>query len=568
MKSDPHSPGRTFALLLAASVLCCVATSAHEPLLPTKDLFAPHHLVEVQISVAEDDWNTLRLQSRSFTEALSRELQDSPFTYVKADVTIDGVLIEEVGLRKKGFLGSLDEHRPSLKIKFDKYREQSPVTGLNRLTLNNNKQDASRLSQYLGYRFFNESGTFASRCNLARVTVNGEYLGIYSNVEPIKKPMLARGFGSGTGALFEGTVTDFYPDFVEKFEKKNSAATSKPIQQVAEALDGDNPDLTTLRSIFDFDAFVRYWATESLLGFWDGYTNDQNNFFMYQNPANAKLYFIPWGADALFTESMPLPPYIIRPQFVYTRALLPNKLYRLPEVQQLYHKTVTELLDTHWNETELVDEVDRMEALLKDHILEDNLKFKGAVNSIRRFIYSRRERLSQEMTDGPVELKSAAKRPGYFKEVGRVVADFETNWHNKTPENPKALGKTQLVLELDGKRVELSELGVYAEHAKWPPVPAGTPKPPAIVFVGTRKSTGRDIIVGTGLSIENFHRTTKEPVAIGGMVIDGIFGAPGTKTIMLSGTVTFEQAGMKDGAKIKGRMELTASELSDGNPKP
>lgn len=555
------------ACSLFAALLCCDTASADEPPLSADELFAPYHLVEVKISVAEDDWDTLRVQGRSLTEALSRELQDSPYTYVKADVTIDGVLVEDVGIRKKGFLGSLDEHRPSLKLKFDKYRKQSPVAGLDRLTLNNNKQDSSRLSQYLGYRFFNASGTFASRCNLAKVTVNGEYLGIYSNVESIKTPMLKRGFGDGSGALYEGTITDFYPDYVGKFERKNSAAKRKPIETVAEAMTGDEPDLKTLRSIIDLDAFVKYWATESLLGFWDGYTNDQNNFFVYQSPANAKLYFIPWGADALFTEYMPLPPYLIQPQFVYNRALLPNKLYRTPEVQQLYHKTVAELLDTHWNEKELVAEVDRMEALLKDHIRKDNPKFKGAVNSIRNFVNARRERLNAEMKNGPVELKSAARRPAYFKEVGRVVASFETMWYDATPANTKKLGKAQLVLELDGERVELSEVSVYAEHAKWPPVPAGKAKPPAIVFLGTRKSNGHNIIVGTGLSIEKFHPTKQKPVEIGGMIIDGIFGAPGTKTIMLGGTVTFEEAEMKDGAKIKGRMELTASELSDGEPK-
>ena len=38
--------------------------------------------------------------------------------YVEGDVTIDGHKIEEVGNKKKGFLGSLNDERPSLKIKF------------------------------------------------------------------------------------------------------------------------------------------------------------------------------------------------------------------------------------------------------------------------------------------------------------------------------------------------------------------------------------------------------------------------------------------------------------------
>ena len=106
-------------------------------------------------------------------------------------------------------------------------------------------------------------------------------------------------------------------------------------------------DLGQLEKLIDIEAFVRYWATESLLGFWDGYTNDQNNFFIYQNPANSKFYFIPWGADALFSENMPLPPFFIRPRFVYKQAVLANRLYRIPQTQQLYHETMTELLKEH-----------------------------------------------------------------------------------------------------------------------------------------------------------------------------------------------------------------------------
>jgi spore coat protein CotH len=549
-------------------LLCCSGNCvAVEPQLSADRLFEPHHLVDVKITVPKADWDTIRVQTRNFVEALSRDLPKSPFTYVKADIEIDGVLIQNVGLRKKGFLGSLNDERPSLKIKFDKYEQQSPIAGLDRLTLNNNHQDASRLSQYMGYRFFNASGTFASRCNLAKVTVNGTYLGLYSNVESIKEPMLQRGFGDGSGALFEGTVVDFYEDFVEKFEQKNKVAESEPIRQISKVLAQENVDVEKLNTLIDVDAFVKFWATESLLGFWDGYNNDQNNFFCYQSPANSKFYFIPWGADALFTETMPIPPYVIFPQFVYSRALLPNKLYRIPQIQKQYHETLNQLLDEHWKEEELIAELDHMEALLKDSVREDNAKFAGAVNSIRRFIKSRRGRLMKEMESGPVQLKSLARRPAYMKEVGRVIASFETKWYDQLPEDSKQLGQAQLVVELDGERVELSQLGVYAEHSKWPPVPEGTPKPPAIVFVGTRKSNGNDFIVGMGLPIEKFHPTKGKTVEIGGIIIDGPFGAPGSKTTMLSGTATFEKAGMNDGAMVIGRVKLTASELKDGEPK-
>ena len=243
-------------------------------------------------------------------DALGKSLSDSPFTYFKGNVIVDGVRIEDVGIRKKGFLGSLSEDRPSLKIKFAKYKDQTPIAELDRLTLNNNHQDGSRLSQYLASQLFNASGTIAPRCNFAKVTVNGRNLGIYSNLESIRPPFLRR-FGNETGALYEGTVTDFFPELIDKFELKNKRAHRDDIKRIAEILQQEQIDVEALGRHLDIDSFVRYWAMESLIGFWDGYTNDQNNFLLYKNPQNSKLYFIPWGVDSAFTQTMPLPPYVL-----------------------------------------------------------------------------------------------------------------------------------------------------------------------------------------------------------------------------------------------------------------
>ena len=33
--------------------------------------------------------------------------------------------------------------------------------------------------------------------------------------------------------------------------------------------------------LVDLDAFYKFWAMEGLLGFWDGYSANRNNFFVY-----------------------------------------------------------------------------------------------------------------------------------------------------------------------------------------------------------------------------------------------------------------------------------------------
>ena len=136
--------------------------------------------------------------------------------------------------------------------------------------------------------------------NFARVTVNGEYLGIYSNVESIGKPFLKRRFGNNSGNLYEGTLADFYPKAIDRLEAKTNEKDHdrSKVMRLAELLAANGElDLDEVDKLVDIDNFIKFWAVESLIGFWDGYSNNQNNYWVYENRDNGKFYFMPWGAD-------------------------------------------------------------------------------------------------------------------------------------------------------------------------------------------------------------------------------------------------------------------------------
>mgnify|MGYP003307448277 FL=1 len=106
------------------------------------------------------------------------------------------------------------------------------------------------MSQFMGYAFFNRAGSPACRCALARVTVNGKNLGIYSHVETVHKPLLRRGFGDDRGTLYEGTVTDFHEGWEGSFEKKvGKDRRGRPrIDQLIQVLQGEVSGDTILGS--------------------------------------------------------------------------------------------------------------------------------------------------------------------------------------------------------------------------------------------------------------------------------------------------------------------------------
>jgi spore coat protein CotH len=275
---------------------------------PTEAVFEPGRLLDVRILLDAENFETLRLQERNLFDLLGDEdcLAEpfgSPFTYFPGSITVDGVPVEQVGVRKKGFLGSLSRGKPSLKVKFDEYVDGQRLSGLRRMTLNNAQQDPSYINQCLGYQLFSAAGVPAPRCNFAVVTVNDEPLGVYVHVESVRTRFLALHFDQNTGDLYEGTLSDFRPGWTGTFELKDDGpdAGGSILEDMVAALDAPDDELVeTLEGLIDLDAFLTFWAMEVLVGHWDGYAGNTNNFFVYHDPTDDQLNFMPWGADALF----------------------------------------------------------------------------------------------------------------------------------------------------------------------------------------------------------------------------------------------------------------------------
>ena len=71
------------------------------------DIFPTDRVIDVQITVSQRDWDTIRYQGRDFMTALGASRQfkpmENPYTYVEASVSIDGVVFPKVwGCGKKG----------------------------------------------------------------------------------------------------------------------------------------------------------------------------------------------------------------------------------------------------------------------------------------------------------------------------------------------------------------------------------------------------------------------------------------------------------------------------------
>ena len=158
-------------------------------------LFDTSSVIEVDIDISEDNWASL-LENATAEE------------YYDCDVTVNGTTYEHVGLRAKGntslsMVASSDSDRYSFKIKFDEYVDGQSCDGLSKLVLNNNYSDATMMKEALCYDMFAFLGADASLYNYAKVSVNGEYRGVYLALEPVEESFAIRNYGTGYGQLYK-----------------------------------------------------------------------------------------------------------------------------------------------------------------------------------------------------------------------------------------------------------------------------------------------------------------------------------------------------------------------------
>ncbi len=225
--------------------------------------------------------------------------------YVSATLRYDALTVTNIGLRIKGE-GSFRTlaQKPPFKLKFDKFVNGQTFLGLKRLTLNNMVEDPSFLAERLAYDVYRHAGLPAPRCNSALVYVNGDFYGVYSNVETEDKTFLSRWFASNDGNLYEEGKIDFVPGAEVQFDLETNESTDDrtDLAQLIAAVDSasDGTFLQDVGASLDTDHFLRFSAAEAAVNQWDMYSYTvfyPNNFRIYDDPTSGKFVFVPWGMD-------------------------------------------------------------------------------------------------------------------------------------------------------------------------------------------------------------------------------------------------------------------------------
>jgi hypothetical protein len=417
---------------LSSSFLGCVKDAPASAFDPEASWFRHDKLVPVEIELGEQSFDDLRHEHHDVaavaTNLCSGEPPADVYQWYEAHTRIDGLVHDRAFVRKKGFFGSDDVKKPSLKVKWRDVADDEGTV----LTLNNGVADPSLIRQCMAALVFARAGVAAPRCGFARVVVNGVDHGVYVHIESIKGPWFKRVHGHADVSLYEGRLADFRPEMVGLFEGKDIDGpapdpTSDPVLgAVAVALAGpDDELLPALAQVVDLEAFARFWAVEVIIGHVDGYANNRNNFFVWHAQDDPRLHFIPWGLDETFedrgTMQAPASPLVS----AMARGRLARRLYVHPEGRLLLEAAMHEVLESAWDEAVLLLAIDEMASLLRSNTGGDVWRdIDRGIERTRDFVVSRRAVIEAELVQALVW--DEPERPPVCQREGALGASVTT----------------------------------------------------------------------------------------------------------------------------------------------
>lgn len=275
----------------------CVQSSAEVEVTDTSyATFFSEDIHELYIEISDENWSDI----------LEDPLAEA---FHEANIRLDGISIENVGLRTKGnstlrSVANSDSDRYSFKIKIDKYLDQK-LLGLDEFVINNMFSDASYMREYLSYQAMADNGANVPLCSFVNVYVNDELYGFYLLLEAVDDSFMNRVYGDNDGNLYRGdqgtTMEVSNEGYEENFEQKNGKDESKAdiyglLDVLNEMPAGEKGEI---ESVLDVASVLNYIAANTVLQSYDSYNGQfSQNFYFYNN--DGVFTMIPWDYNMSF----------------------------------------------------------------------------------------------------------------------------------------------------------------------------------------------------------------------------------------------------------------------------
>ncbi len=328
-------------------------------------------------------------------DALAR-LEASPTSNdtVSGSLSFQGQTHDGVAVRYRG-AWARTWPKKALKIIFPK---DHPFADRHVLNLNSAWRDPAFVREILAYHVYAACGVPAPRAQLVQVTVNGEFHGVFVEVEQPDKPLLAR-FNLAGASLYKANSRANRSDerdlgsveaFAAEYEKQTRKGEGfEELQQFCHSL----ATTTNLPGFFvqevDVERYVSYLAATALVQHWDSY--NKNHYLARDLNGSHRWCVIPWDLDRTFGDhwdwtfrhaDLPAEMGIHAIRGVTGWNRMQERFLSDPGFHRRYVERIRELLETEFTPGKLFPLLDSLEASLAGAAEADRARWPGPAGNL------------------------------------------------------------------------------------------------------------------------------------------------------------------------------------------
>jgi spore coat protein H len=263
-----------------------------------------------------------------------------------------------------------------LKIFFNR---DKPFHGHHSVNLNSAWRDPAFVRETLAYHVYGACGVPASRCRMVRLNLNGEFRGLYVEVEQVDKTFLGR-FNLKGAALLKAASGNNQADerdlgneaaYRRHYENETPKNTNafRELHLFCRELARATNTLDFFNSQVDLDKYINYLVASVLVQHWDAF--NKNHFLLYDGRGSKKWSVVPWDLDRTFGDHWSHSfSAADLPLFLGTRRWpgvtgwnrLMDRFFSEPDLRVRFLKRLEELLRTEFTTEKLFPVVDRLES--------------------------------------------------------------------------------------------------------------------------------------------------------------------------------------------------------------
>ncbi|MCB9670189.1 MAG: CotH kinase family protein [Alphaproteobacteria bacterium] len=314
-------------LVLIALSACKPATTGD----PCGDVFDGDSVETLAVELSEETLAALQDEFVGWEARRDAGLEAKPYHPVeRLDYRCQTVFDAQVRLKGNPCC-SWDGEKMQLTFAFNQTRSSGRFQGLRKIALDAPYYDPSLLRERVAYAAFEQMGQPASHVNHVRLDINGEYYGLFANIEVLDKEWLQDRLPREDA---EGTLwkLDYLAGRMEPRTNEDHADRARWLAFT------QADDLDTLDAYMDLETSMEGWAAEVLVNQSDGYWVGGVNWMMYDHP-RLGFQLLPWDLDNTFDRWPPnVAPTSRSGTFGPTRGM--DLVLADPGLRQVYIDTV------------------------------------------------------------------------------------------------------------------------------------------------------------------------------------------------------------------------------------